>query len=299
MKDQKRGLLAALFVLILPLTMACSMSRVLGEMMGAETPATVVVVPNGEATQAPAATEAPTSAPEPTATPEPTVNPGVCTHVDHFDICVPSELATALVVSTVPEVNDQMGAPWEIAPEHVEITLNGYPLSGTQLSNKIYIYPIDKYTTLQPDNFPGVISNLKEFVDTGTPSKLPYVPFVNAGPLLRSKVVVYQNDQIQGGSELTQFAQSFYPINNQMLFFTFQGMTKDGKYYINVTMPITQQDLVATGDDIPGGDFEAFANTFTQYIDQVRPQLDAAASDTFTPHYDLMTQIVQGITYTP
>lgn len=301
MKMSKKIFFAAAVVLIVPLTLACSMSRVMNEMMGGSTPEVIVVVPTEAPTQAPPPAEAPTDTPEimPTDTPEPTQNPGVCTHVDHFDICVPQELASALVVSTIPEYNDQMGAPWEIAPEHFEITLNDYPLTGTQLDNRIYLYPIQRFNELQPDVFPGVVTELKEFIDTADPEKIPYVPFVNAGALIKARVQVYQNDQIQGGSMVTQFAQSWYPINNQMMFYTFQGMTKDGKYYINITMPITQQNMQANGDDIPGGDFAAFGENFQQYLDTIRPVLNDAAPESFTPNIDLMQQIVEGITYTP
>jgi hypothetical protein len=300
MNKSKKLFLAAAVLLIVPLTLACSMSRVMNEMMGASTPDVIVVVPTESPTQAPPPVEIPTNTPEiPTDTPEPTQNPGVCTHVDHFDFCVPQQLASALVASTKPEINDQMGAPWEVAPEHTEISLSGYPLSGTQLTSMIYVYPIERYTEMQPDTFPGVISDLKQFIDTGNADVMPYVPFVNAGALIKARVNVYQNDQIQGGSIVTQFAQSWYPINNQMMFYTFQGMTKDGKYYINITMPITQQSMQANGDDIPGGDFEAFGNNYEQYLDTIRPVLNDAAPESFTPNIDLMQKIVEGITYTP
>ena len=57
---------------------------------------------------------------------------------------------------------------------------------------------------------------------------------------------------------LTEYAQYFVPVNNHDLFYTYQGLTNDGQYWISVILPINHPDLPANADNSsrrsnPGG----------------------------------------------
>jgi hypothetical protein len=71
----------------------------------------------------------------------------ICTEVDNLRICIPQGLADNLVVSTVPEFTAEMGAPWDVAPEHRLIDLQGYLITNAFWRPQIIIYPIEAYNS--------------------------------------------------------------------------------------------------------------------------------------------------------
>ena len=61
---------------------------------------------------------------------------------------------------------------------------------------------------------------------------------------------------------LTMYGQGFAPINNHDLFYSFQGLTADGRYWVSVIMPVNHPSLQATYDDPLPADFAQFAENF-------------------------------------
>jgi hypothetical protein len=94
---------------------------------------------------------------------------------------------------------------------------------------------------------------------------------------------------------LTQMGQAYYPINNRDLFYTFQGMTHDGKYYVAAILPVSHPSLPADGSEIPGDDFNTFADNFETYAAEVAAQLDAEAADSFAPSIVLLDEMMQSL----
>jgi hypothetical protein len=87
----------------------------------------------------------------------------------------------------------------------------------------------------------------------------------------------------QGVRFLTQFDQAYLPINNDELFYTYQGLTSDGKYYVAAVLPVNAADLPADGtvtDELKAGDFGA---NFMLYLEQVVKQLESQPATSFTP----------------
>ena len=123
---------------------------------------------------------------------------------------------------------------------HLEFTLSGYPLQGKFHEPMIFVYPANEYAQL--NNIAGEqINRLKKILGGSAVLKetLPSVPFFNAGPLIASRI---QPITFQGGSGLrwlTQYDQYTAPINNRELFYQFQGLTSDGKYYLIAILPVT------------------------------------------------------------
>jgi hypothetical protein len=75
--------------------------------------------------------------------------------------------------------------------------------------------------------------------------QLPTVPFFNAAQVFASNV---QPISFQNGSGIrfvTEYAQGFVSINNQDLFYHFQGFTDDGNYYMVAVLPVTSPVLAS------------------------------------------------------
>jgi hypothetical protein len=46
-------------------------------------------------------------------------------------IVIPPGLASGILSETVPAVDEQSGAPWDVGPAHLRLTLQDYVLQGT------------------------------------------------------------------------------------------------------------------------------------------------------------------------
>lgn len=122
----------------------------------------------------------------------------------------------------------------EIGPAYNKYLIQGYALSDTFHKPVIFVYPVDEYVQMVADvgNF---VEELKSIINSPSqpmPENLPFLPAFNAGQVFHSneQVIKFQNGT---GVRLTQYAQAPYPVNNESLFYTFQGLTSDGAYYVS------------------------------------------------------------------
>jgi hypothetical protein len=58
---------------------------------------------------------------------------------------------------------------------------------------------------------------------------------------------------------LAVLAQYPAPVNNQDLFYTCQGLTSDGRYFVPIILPVNQSSLPMNANALPEGELEAIA----------------------------------------
>jgi hypothetical protein len=245
------------------------------------------------ATIVPPTEEAPTSP-----TPEPEGEQKTCAELPDFQLCVPRELASALVVSTIPDNNSEESPYWDRLPEHYVIDLQGFPLTGTFLKPRIYIIPAaDVFLYTEGALMTG--NQLMEMMESreSHPDSLPFIPLINAGSLFTARVQYVENDQFHGVEGITQLAQDFGVINNQSLIYTFQGITNDERYWIGIILPVTQNSLPPDSSTNPLGSIEALMEQFESYTSEIEQTLDAAPADSFMPDYLTIQDVVNSISY--
>lgn len=83
---------------------------------------------------------------------------------------------------------------------------------------------------------------------------------------------------------LTQNAQAVMPINNKNLFYTFQGLTSDGKYYVAAVMPLNYPGLPADSRVSPYP--PEVSSDYNGYIAGMEKAFNAAPDGAFTPRSD-------------
>jgi hypothetical protein len=79
---------------------------------------------------------------------------------------------------------------------------------------------------------------------------------------------------------------------NQSLFYTFQGLTKDGRYYVVATFPISAEGL---SDEPDIQDWNAFFAGYQDYLKETANQLNAYSSGKFTPDLELIDAAIQSL----
>ncbi len=141
----------------------------------------------------------------------------------------------------------------------------------------------------------GIISALQSF----DPAQAADLPDELSIGVINAQI---QPIDFQNGSALrylTQSSQVPEPVSNNGLFYYFQGLTDDGKYYVTAILPTSVPFLAATNDPssplpvdgIPF-DFNNF-ETMPQYMEAVSQKLDATSADAFTPSLNVLDLFVQ------
>ena len=183
---------------------------------------------------------------------------------------------------------------WGIFPDYDEYNFVGYPSKNTYHQPRIEIYPVAKYEQINP-GAKDVIENLKKLLadKPGSPDQLPLLPLFNAAQVFHSQLQYLSFQSGQGVRFVTQYDQAPLPINNLEIFYTFQGLTDDGKYYITALLPVSTAMLPDSDQVTPAieqqlADFEAYLKDTTQKINQVKPQ-------DFTPNLSRLDAVVQSL----
>jgi len=235
---------------------------------------------------------------------QPPVN-GTLVSVNNISFVIPTEIGSGAQTETIETVppSDEV-AWWDIAPTYHKYQIQGYPLSGTFHMGTIYVYPVNEYLQVNED-MSKPFDSLKAIVaGQPLPENLPFLPAFNAAQMFHSNEQVLKFQSGEGIRFLTQYGQAPYPVNNNSLFYTFQGLTDDGAYYVAAVLPINATFLSADGnpdtplpaDGIPF-DWENFEN-MDQHFELVKQKLNATAPSAFNPTLTALDVLIQSIRVT-
>lgn len=297
----------AIFIFVCVFLMGCSLPFTI-TLNTPDTPA--VESQPVQTTEAPvaAATEAPAEAP--------TVSPIVGTEFNLGGVymVVPACLAsnaTGTLIEAVPY--DEMNGPMEYYPENRKVTFQGYPLSDkffkvddTENNGGLTIYPVADFVAMNSEVLNPRVATLQNLIATqpAVPESIPLLPIFNAASVFKAQVKYLSFQNGQGVRYLTEYAQYYAPVNNHDLFYSFQGLTSDGKYWISGIFPINATYLQESWDStsVPAGGIAApsydDANldaSMQTYYSNMTGLLNATADGDFTPSLECLDQFIQSI----
>lgn len=198
---------------------------------------------------------------------------------------------------------------WRLTPGHTQLKLEGYVLQGKSQEPQIFVYPALGYAEMVPGAFESIHRLDNILYSPGGPminDELPAVPFFNAKQAFasNSQLVSFQNGQ--GVRFLTEYGQYAVSANNHELFYHFEGITRDGAYYIVAIFPITAPVLAETSDGgaalPPGGiPYSYFADPnadMQAYYTAVTDLLNSTSPDAFTPTIGQLDLLIQSMRVT-
>jgi len=251
-------------------------------------------------TATPIDTELPVVSLSPVDTTSPVVTiPSIATNVTchELSLYLDPALASGYTCETIPESPEGM----EVYPQCTKLTLQGYVLSDKFFNPHISVFPVQRYNELLPDVIPGRISDLQALIGGGAPGdSMPLLPVFNAAQEFYVKYEVLPFVSGEGIRFLTEYAQFYDPINNHDMFYTYQGLTTDGKYWISLIFPVSHPSLPENGNNPPGGQsVEDFGNNFNSYIAGITSDLEAQPPQSFTPGLGVLKTLVSSITIQP
>jgi len=221
-------------------------------------------------------------------------------------LVIPNGLASSASTETIDVVSDQTGMSWDVAPAHWQITLHGYSLVSSSQVPQIFIYPAPDYAAVNQKAAES-IKRLQVILASPnaqyTNDVLPYVPFIDAGQVFAAQKKTLLFNGGSGVRVVTQYASDVSPINNGGLFYHFEGLTNDGKYYIIAILPINLSFLPADNNPdspVPSGGIafppnNASGSDFESYFKQVTFQIASTAPDQFNPSLNTLDALIQSI----
>lgn len=256
----------------------------------------------------PTAVASPTVRSEPSATPTARSLPGTVVSFNRLSLVIPTGVAAGGSGTLVPEAKGDDVAPWDVAPDHIQVKLDGYALEGKMYQPQIYVYPAQAYAKLQERGAAAQsLERLRAVLAQSSmvnEKELPFVPFFNVSQTLAAKVKVIPFQHGRGVRMVTEYAMARAIINNHELIYHFEGLTDDGQNYVIAILPITAPGLPEDGQPggvVPAGgvlvpDFNDLNANWMGYFGDARQMLQGLEPGAYTPNLDQLDALIGSLT---
>jgi hypothetical protein len=210
---------------------------------------------------------------------------------------------SGVIVPAVPY--DEMNGPMEYYPEHRKITFEQYPLADKFFDPMIRIYPAAEFAAMN-----SVIADRISAMQTlltstpANPDGIPLLPMFNAAQVFRARVGYFPFQNGSGVRFLTEYAQYYAPVNNYDLFYSYQGLTADGKYWVSAIFPVNLPWLQVTwnstevpvdGVPAPAMDSANLQADMETYYATMLDRLNGESGEAFTPSVNCLDQFMQSL----
>jgi hypothetical protein len=196
---------------------------------------------------------------------------------------------------------------WLAIPEHIRFTFADPSLSpgrqqmGFNLAAEaqILVFPLSELADINPlvQTQIELLRNLLAERGTVSSGELPLLPLTNSAQVFHAQVQYLVYDNIQGLRFISQHSQDPRPIIlSQELFYTFQGFTDDGAYYVSAFFPVTTP---VVPDTIDVDDWETFDANYDAYMAETITALDQLPPSEFTPDLQLLDAMATSLRLEP
>lgn len=220
----------------------------------------------------------------------PAADPGLTSPSITLDL---NGIADNFTLETVPAVPETGGPWWEAMPEHTRLSLQGYPVAKHVRQAQIFIYPV---TDLAVNKAAAqAAADLQALLDSRQVGEtLPALPLSNEAQAFHAQVAFLDFANLSGVRYLTTYGQAAAPVSNRALFYTFQGLTADGKYYVAAVLPANLPDLPAD-EALPADQRAGFVEKYPAYRVETVALLDSQPASAFTPDLSALDALVESL----
>ena len=194
---------------------------------------------------------------------------------------------------------DGSGMPLSIHPYLGGIKYTGYLLQEQFHEPRIFAFDVEEYMAMDPrvtasvDALKAILTSEDQPIPTD--GNLPFFPIFPAAQVFHAQAKILNLHNGSGLRYLTMYSQALMPVDNYSLFYTFQGISNDGKTYVIAILPIKASTLQEQ-EGIPA-DPQAFIDTYDTYLGEVSSALNALLAEQFTPNLDEIDQLIETIRF--
>lgn len=225
----------------------------------------------------------------------------------------------ARTAAAVPPSSEILYA--EAHPANVEFVFYGFnggrpydlplfPVDNRFAQVKVFrVEDFPGYGDDHPAGFTGQLNALRDLLAEGIdPSScegpylgerdpLPYLPWINMAQAFCSQPQIIRFEGGQGIRYITQFSQGFAPVLDREVFYAFQGLTDDGRFYVAAFFPVSSMVFPTAAPPCPecsNADYD-LVGAWAERLAQQLIQLNALPGDGFTPALALLDELVASI----
>jgi hypothetical protein len=119
---------------------------------------------------------------------------------------------------------------------------------------------------------------------------LPYLPVPDAAQLLRARAEYIDTPQVSGVAYVTAFAQDVTKLAASDFWYTFQGLSADGSWYVAVTWVLTVEGFPRRVGGAPPRDYAA-------YLNRTIATINAADPASFSPSLTSLDALARSFTF--
>ncbi|MGQ9681073.1 MAG: hypothetical protein ACUVX9_00900 [Anaerolineae bacterium] len=252
-------------------------------------------------------TAAPTAAPvtAPSATPE--LPSGNVYTFNGVRVTLPAAVASGANGRIVPAAQEEGAPNYAIHPAYTEIALSGYPAQHAQYQGMIQVFAVADYEQALPmvEQRVQALQALLAAKPAVSGEEIPVLPVFNEAQILRAQVQYADFENGAGVRCVTMYAQGLVPATNRTVFYTYQGLTADGAYWVSAILPVNAGFLPADdagASEPPAGGVpfpaELSAEQVKAYYQAVADKMDAAPTAEFTPSLEALDAMMQSLRVT-
>ena len=211
--------------------------------------------------------------PEVTLIPEITIIPpytGEFTVIDSYGLVLklPVEVAANAEVTSVLPDDPNQGWPEFALPARRMVGFSEYAIQDHFHTPVIYVYALDKL--IAGGQFGATTAaalqallNDPEY-DLQAEGNLPFLPPFNAAQVFHVLEQRLDSEHNSGVRFLTLYSQGLVGVDNYDIFYTYQGISEDGRYYIAAVLPINSTLL--SNEELTQAELETIAGDYPGYI---------------------------------
>ena len=173
--------------------------------------------------------------------------------------------------------------------QRLEFTLNDFQYTATSRPMLLTVYKISDLEASDA-NYTPMVAAMRTLLAQHTPlavgvslsTPITVIPVQNAGQAFHAQSRYFKFLNGTGVRFVTYYTQNPGPVDNQSLFYVYQGLTDDGLYYISALIPITTRSLGL----LPTWQNPGDTATLNAYLTQVVQKVDTFGAKDFTPALD-------------
>lgn len=206
-------------------------------------------------------------------------------------------ISKTLVEPANPMVSEADGIPDDVTPSRqVIFKVKNQPVRENDfgMSNYVFVSELGSANAKQFPSITAAAKGLKSLLakrPAVPKSDLPVYPTSDAALAMLTHLTYLDGDWGSGYGAVVEFAQDTPRATNSDLVYYFQGLSKDGRYYLTASFALRNPKLPADYEAAYKNDPNGTNETDTEL-------LKAQPGDTFTPKLSELRKLLESITIT-
>ncbi|NLC29233.1 MAG: hypothetical protein GX773_02125 [Chloroflexi bacterium] len=216
---------------------------------------------------------------------------------DGFILNLPNQVAKDIVVSNVLPDDPEEGWPELALPARRVIGFGEYSIPNHFHKPLIYVISIQKM--IDDGQYGGTMAtNLQALLadpnfDLQQEGNLPFLPPFNAAQVFHVLEKRLDSDHNSGIRFLTLYSQGIVGVTNYEIFYTYQGISADGRYYIAAVLPVKSSLLSDT--QLSNEDLEKIVDEYQNYIGDMTDLIRTENGGIVTPSLEALDAMMMSL----